>query len=207
MTTRRVMSTSCWFARHAISEDDPEWSESIARWEAHVRRISGNTVNRIEVAEDEVAKLMRSRRPLWQAVRREGVTLQGRPLTGIGARPLPKERARGGSRARSAHVSRQGRRVPRGGAARAWRPVIRLRRRASRSTPASARATRSAVRERVSAPPAVITVRLLRCSIKPGATAKTLRGRPDPVDAAQEPRRVRARGRAEGDRETCRRSG
>jgi DNA-binding MarR family transcriptional regulator len=69
----------------AISEDDPEWSESIARWEAHVRRISGNAVNRIEVAEDEVAKLMRSRRPLWQAIRREGVTLQGRPLTGIGA--------------------------------------------------------------------------------------------------------------------------
>jgi predicted nucleotidyltransferase len=69
----------------AISEDDPEWSESIARWEAHVRRISGNAVNRIEVAEDEVAKVMRSRRPLWQSIRREGVTLQGRSLTGIGA--------------------------------------------------------------------------------------------------------------------------
>jgi len=70
----------------AISEDDPEWSESIARWEAHVRRISGNAVQRIEVGEDEAANLMRSRRPLWQSIRREGIALQGRPLTDLGAR-------------------------------------------------------------------------------------------------------------------------
>ena len=55
------------------------------------------TVNRIEVAEDEVPKLMRSRRPLWQAIRREGVTLRGLPLVELGtpARALRK-RARGG---------------------------------------------------------------------------------------------------------------
>ncbi len=70
----------------AIGEEDPKWSESMARWEAHARRISGNSVNRIEVAEDEVAKLMKSRRPLWQAIRREGVALQGRPLAELGAR-------------------------------------------------------------------------------------------------------------------------
>ncbi len=69
----------------SISEDDTAWSESIARWEAHVRRISGNALNRIEVAEYEVAKLMSSRRPLWQAIRREGVTLQGRALDAIEA--------------------------------------------------------------------------------------------------------------------------
>ena len=68
----------------AITEDETGWSESIARWEAHVRRVSGNAVNRIEVAEDEVAKLMKSRRPLWQAIRREGIALQGLPLVDVG---------------------------------------------------------------------------------------------------------------------------
>ena len=67
----------------AIDENDPAWSESILRWETHVRRIAGNVVNRIEVAEDEVAPLMRSRRPLWQSIRREGIALQGRPLAEI----------------------------------------------------------------------------------------------------------------------------
>ncbi len=70
----------------AISEDDAAWSESISGWEQSVRRISGNAVNRIEVSEDEVPNLMRSRRPLWQAIRQEGVVLQGRPLAEIGTR-------------------------------------------------------------------------------------------------------------------------
>ncbi len=72
----------------AVSEDDAAWSESIARWEAHGRRVSGNAVNRIEVRDDEVPRLMRSRRPLWQTIRREGITLQGQPLEvlGTGAR-------------------------------------------------------------------------------------------------------------------------
>ena len=38
----------------AIHEDDMSGCESIASWETHVRRISGNSLNRIEVAEDEV---------------------------------------------------------------------------------------------------------------------------------------------------------
>jgi predicted nucleotidyltransferase len=67
-------------------EDDPAWADSIARWETHARRISGNAVNRIEVSEDEVPTLMRSRRPLWRAIRDEGVVLQGAPLAEIGTR-------------------------------------------------------------------------------------------------------------------------
>lgn len=69
----------------AVSADDPAWSESIARWEAHARRLSGNTLNRIEVAEDEVPALVKSRRSLWHAIRAEGTTLLGRPLAEIGA--------------------------------------------------------------------------------------------------------------------------
>jgi DNA-binding MarR family transcriptional regulator len=68
----------------STDEDDPAWTESTARWEAHARRISGNAVSLIEVGEDEVPKLMRSRRPLWQSIRREGAVLQGTPLAEIG---------------------------------------------------------------------------------------------------------------------------
>jgi hypothetical protein len=41
-------------------------------------------VGLIEISEDEVPKLMRSRRPLWQSIRREGAVLQGTPLAEIG---------------------------------------------------------------------------------------------------------------------------
>jgi len=68
----------------SVGEDAPAWSASIARWEAHVRQVSGNAVNRIEVAEDEAPKLLRSRRPRWQAIRGERITLQGRPLADMG---------------------------------------------------------------------------------------------------------------------------
>ena len=69
----------------SVNEDDSNWADSIAHWEAHVHRISGNAVNRIEVGEDEVAKLIRSRRPLWQEIRREGIVLHGTPVADIGA--------------------------------------------------------------------------------------------------------------------------
>jgi predicted nucleotidyltransferase len=65
-------------------EDDAAWTDSMGRWETHARRVSGNAVNRIEVSEEEIPQLMRSRRPLWQAIRREGKLLQGTPLTQIG---------------------------------------------------------------------------------------------------------------------------
>lgn len=69
----------------SVEEDDSTWEGSIARWETHVRRISGNAVNRIEASEGEVSKLMKSRRPLWQTIRREGIVLQGTALADIGA--------------------------------------------------------------------------------------------------------------------------
>jgi hypothetical protein len=65
---------------HVIDEDDRAWIDSMAQWEAHVLELSGNALNRIEVTEREVASLLRSRRPLWQAIRNDGVSLQGRPV-------------------------------------------------------------------------------------------------------------------------------
>lgn len=90
----------------AIDEDDPAWSESIARWETHVRRISGNAVNRIEVSEDEVAMLMRSRRPLWRAIAREGIAIRGRALEAIGVTVARTGRPIGASLPMSLPISR-----------------------------------------------------------------------------------------------------
>jgi predicted nucleotidyltransferase len=71
-----------------VDEDDWTWADSIARWETYVRRISGNAPNIIEVGEREVLKLIKSRQPLWQAIGRQGIALQGRPLADIGSAAL-----------------------------------------------------------------------------------------------------------------------
>ena len=75
----------------SVNEDDSIWADSIARWEAHVQRISGNAVNRIEVGEDEVAKLMKSRRPLWQEIRRGASSSRAHPSSTSERRNVPRE--------------------------------------------------------------------------------------------------------------------
>ena len=67
----------------AVDEDDTAWLDAMAAWESLVLRIAGNAVNRIEVSAHEVPKLMKSRRPLWQSIRAEGVLLSGTPLVDV----------------------------------------------------------------------------------------------------------------------------
>lgn len=67
------------FVRPAtVPEDDDRWAASVARWVSHAERLSGNPVNRIEVSAREAASFLRSRRPVWRAVVREGIVLAGR---------------------------------------------------------------------------------------------------------------------------------
>jgi hypothetical protein len=65
----------------AISEDDDQWAASIERWRSQSARIAGNAVEIIEVEEAEIGTLLRSERPLWQAIRREGLVIAGRTLS------------------------------------------------------------------------------------------------------------------------------
>ena len=67
----------------SVEEDDPAWSAAMEGWEGYVLRMSGNAINRIEVTEDELPKLVKSRRPFWQAIRRDGVALFGKPLVDV----------------------------------------------------------------------------------------------------------------------------
>jgi DNA-binding transcriptional ArsR family regulator len=66
-----------------IDSEDEAWGSSLERWRRHATRLTGNPVQVIEVGEEEVTKLARSRRSVWEAVRVEGVVIAGRPLAEI----------------------------------------------------------------------------------------------------------------------------
>jgi DNA-binding transcriptional ArsR family regulator len=60
--------------------DDDGWASSLERWRHGAGRLTGNRVDVVEVGEEEVVELVRSRRSLWQDVVEEGITIWGRPL-------------------------------------------------------------------------------------------------------------------------------
>jgi predicted nucleotidyltransferase len=65
--------------------EDEGWASSFERWRQGAGRLTGNRVEVIEVGEEEVAELVRSRRSLWQDVVEEGITIRGRPLAELSA--------------------------------------------------------------------------------------------------------------------------
>src|SRR5439155_17464432 len=66
-----------------VDEDDPAWRSATERWRANARRLAGNAVEVLEVGELEAARLLRSRKPLWVDVRRDGLVIFGRDLTDL----------------------------------------------------------------------------------------------------------------------------
>lgn len=63
-----------------VDEDDRAWRSATERWRESVRRLTGNSVQVLEVGELEAARLLRSRRPLWVDVQRDGLVVFGRDL-------------------------------------------------------------------------------------------------------------------------------
>lgn len=66
--------------RADVDEDDGRWSASLGEWLLDARRVAGNAVNHLEVSAAEVSARLRSRKPLWRDIRRDGVVLLGKPL-------------------------------------------------------------------------------------------------------------------------------
>jgi hypothetical protein len=60
--------------------DDDRWGAALERWRHGARQLTGNPVNLIELEEGEAAELIETRRPPWDEIAREGVTLAGKPL-------------------------------------------------------------------------------------------------------------------------------
>jgi predicted nucleotidyltransferase len=69
----------------AVGEESEPWRHGVEAWRRAVRRLAGNTVEIVEVGEREVGRLLRSRRPLWRDVVREGVVVYGTPLVDLRA--------------------------------------------------------------------------------------------------------------------------
>jgi predicted nucleotidyltransferase len=57
-----------------------EWSEGLDEWRRSARRLTGNEVEVMEVDEFDVSLRLRSRRPVWQDIRREGIVVFGKTL-------------------------------------------------------------------------------------------------------------------------------
>jgi predicted nucleotidyltransferase len=60
-----------------IDEDDDHWRVSVDRWLEQARRLTGNPVELLEASSEEVRRLLRSRKPLWLDVQRDGVVVYG----------------------------------------------------------------------------------------------------------------------------------
>lgn len=63
-----------------LDEDELSWTRALDKWRHRVRCIAGNRVEVLEVDEMDVARLIRSRAPLWSDIRRDGVLVAGVPL-------------------------------------------------------------------------------------------------------------------------------
>ncbi len=63
-----------------VDEDDEKWAASMEQLHTDGRRLTGNPIEVLEVGAGEVATLVRSRRPLWADIRRDGRVVYGLPL-------------------------------------------------------------------------------------------------------------------------------
>ncbi len=70
----------------AVDEDDSRWRASVDQWVEHAQRLTGNRVELLEVAEEQASRLLRSRKPLWLDIQREGVVIHGPTIDQIRGR-------------------------------------------------------------------------------------------------------------------------
>jgi DNA-binding transcriptional ArsR family regulator len=66
-----------------VEEDDDLWADSVESWRRDVRALSGNPVEVLEVAMDDLPPRLNGAQPLWQAIRSEGVVVHGPALTDL----------------------------------------------------------------------------------------------------------------------------
>lgn len=69
-----------------VSDDDDRWARAVEDWRQFARRVTGNRVEVLEAAEDDIGRLLRSRKPLWADVARDGVVVHGAPLDDLRGR-------------------------------------------------------------------------------------------------------------------------
>jgi predicted nucleotidyltransferase len=70
------------FVRPQGAPDD-DWASSVEEWRRFARRLTGNRVEVLETGERDVGRLLRSRKPLWGDVARDGVVVFGAGIDGL----------------------------------------------------------------------------------------------------------------------------
>jgi predicted nucleotidyltransferase len=60
--------------------DDDGWSASVEEWRRSARLLTGNQVEVLEAEASEVGRLLRSHKPLWKDIARDGVVVFGTGL-------------------------------------------------------------------------------------------------------------------------------
>lgn len=63
-----------------VDEDDDQWSASLEVWRRDVRRLTGNSVEILEVSTAEAATKLAGRTQVWADIRRDGRVVHGRSL-------------------------------------------------------------------------------------------------------------------------------
>jgi predicted nucleotidyltransferase len=59
-------------------ENMPTWSDSVEQWRRSARQLTGNDIEVMEADEHSIASRLRSRRPVWQDIRRDGIVVFGK---------------------------------------------------------------------------------------------------------------------------------
>ena len=63
-----------------VAEDDDRWGSATAHFRQLVKRLTGNPVEIVETDTSQISGLLRTRKPLWRDVRRDGVVVFGASL-------------------------------------------------------------------------------------------------------------------------------
>ena len=69
-----------------VSDNDDRWHRDLEGWRTRTRTLTGNPVEILEVDEPSAARQLRSRRPVWSDIKRDGIVVHGRSLDELAGR-------------------------------------------------------------------------------------------------------------------------
>lgn len=69
-----------------IEEDDEHWRAAVAAWRMQAQRLTGNGIELVEISRRDVARLLRSRKPMWVDFRRDGIVVYGSTIEAMSDR-------------------------------------------------------------------------------------------------------------------------
>lgn len=68
-----------------VSESDDSWSDTVQQWIDRVNDVSGNSVEVLEVPEDQIPAKLDGGGSVWQEIQRDALLIYGTPLASLGS--------------------------------------------------------------------------------------------------------------------------